>query len=260
MTPLRILQAAIVATALLALNACGPLQVRDEDANLGALREKSPGDIYAEMGREYLKQGQPTVALRKLKHGLEVDPDNAQIHAVLGLLYQRLGEHGPANRHYATASELEPQNPYFHNAWGSYLCQQEDFPAADRQFRLALANPLYDRPWQAATNAGVCALRAGDTEAAEGYLRRALSGNPQVALALQKMMQITLQRQDYTEAAGYLQRYERVASHTPQTLLQGMRIQLGLNDTETAARYRDALQARYPDAPETRTATELSQP
>ncbi len=243
-------------TAALLLSACNSAQLREDDRDLGATQEKSSGDIYAEMGREYLKQGQPKVALRKLQYGLEVDPDNAQVHAVLGLLYQRLGEYGSADRHYAMASELAPQNPYFHNAWGSFLCERGRYPEAERQFQLALDNPLYDRPWQAATNAGVCALRNGDQEVGEGYLRRALSSNPRVALALQKMTEINLERGDYAEAQRYLQRYEQIAQHTPQTLLQGLRIYLGTNDAETAQRYRDALQTRYPDAPETRTAQE----
>lgn len=38
-------------------------------------REDRPGDIYAQMGQGYLKEGQPGVALRKLRRGLEVDPE-----------------------------------------------------------------------------------------------------------------------------------------------------------------------------------------
>ncbi len=248
--------ASLLAATLL-LGACESMQMQEAD-NLGVAPEKSSADVYAEMGREYLKQGQPKVALRKLQRGLEVDPDNAQVHAVLGLLYQRLGEHGPADRHYAIASDLEPQNPYFHNAWGSYLCERGRYAEADREFQAALSNPLYDRPWQAATNAGVCALRQGDNEAGEGYLRRALASNPRVALALQKMMEIHLERADYNGAQAYLQRFEQLAPHTPQTLLEGMRIYLGTHNEEAAQRYQEALQQRYPDAPETRTARELA--
>ncbi len=245
----------LLAAAL--LSGCNPAQIREDD-DLGATREKSSGDIYAEMGREYMKQGQPKVALRKLQYGLEVDPDNPQIHAVLGLLYQRLGEYGPADRHYAAASDLDPQNPYYHNAWGSFLCERGRYPEADRQFLLALDNPLYDRPWQAAANAGVCALRAGDKEGGEAYLRRALNVNPRIPLALQKMMEIHLERGEYTEASQYLQRFEQIAPHTPQTLLQGLRIHRETGNAETAKRYREALETRYPDAPETRTAQELA--
>ena len=242
--------------AALLLAACNPTQIRD-DQELSTGPGKSSGDIYAEMGREYMKQGQPKVALRKLQYGLEIDPDNAQVHAVLGLLYQRLGEFPAADRHYAAASRFDPQNPYYHNAWVSFLCDRGRYPEADRQFVLALDNPLYDRPWQAATNAGVCALRNGDPEAGEGYLRRALSSNPRVALALLKMMEINLERGDHGAAAAYLQRYEQVAAHSAQTLLQGMRVYLGSGDKETALRYSNALRERYPDAPETRTAQEL---
>ena len=84
----------MVALLLSLLAACQVPGIRDEDptGDLGAVPESRPGDIYAELGREYIKQGQPAVALTKLKRGLEVDPRNPHIHLVLGRLYEQLGE------------------------------------------------------------------------------------------------------------------------------------------------------------------------
>jgi type IV pilus assembly protein PilF len=211
------------------------------------------------MGQEYMKEGQPAVALRKLKRGLEVDPDNAGIHAVLGRLYEQLGETAQAQEHFSRASALAPKNPYYRNAWGGFLCQQGQYEEADQQFRLALENPLYQTPWAAYTNAGVCAYRAGKLESSENYLRQALSANPRIPLALLKMTQIDLAKADYQSARTYLERYRALVPHTPETLLLGVMIELGLNHPDGVLRYKTVLEARFPDAPETQTARELSQ-
>jgi type IV pilus assembly protein PilF len=246
---------------LLLLTGCTLPGVREGNStDLGATRAERPGDVYAQMGQAYMDEGQRGVALRKLKYGLQVDPDNARIHAVLGMLYQRLGESEPAQTHFARASELEPQNPYFRNAWGGFLCQQGELQEADRQFRLALQNPLYDRPWQASTNAGLCALRAGDTARAEEYLRRALSTHPGIPQALAQMARIELERGDLQAAHGYLERYAQVAPHTADTLLLGARIGHARARPDDLDHFRQALETRFPDAPETQTARELKLP
>ncbi len=247
-----------LAALLLALAACTTPGIKEE-VDLGAGRENRPGDVYAEMGQAYMREGQPRVALRKLKRGLKADPGNPQIHAVLGRLYQQLGEAEQANQHYSMASDLEPQNPYFHNAWGSFLCQRQDYEAADEQFQLALRNPLYDRPWQAATNAGLCAYRAGLPEQASAYLHNALNRNPRIPQALLKMATIENERGNLDQANGYLQRYTALAPHTPHTLLLGLHIERGLGNKAGADRYLEILRQDYPDAPETRTATELNE-
>ena len=152
----------MVTLLVLPLAACQAPGIRDDaTGDLGAVPEERPGDVYAEMGREYMRQGRPAVALAKLKHGLEVDPKNPQIHANLGRLYEQLGETQLADKHYSEAADRAPKDPYIRNAWGSFLCQQGEYDQADEQFRLALQNPLYRQPWAANTNAGVCALRAG---------------------------------------------------------------------------------------------------
>lgn len=252
----------LVAMSLLSLSACTAPGERDNAGNddLGAMREHRSGDIYAEMGKAYINEGQPAVALRKLKRGLELDPDNAQIHAVLGRLYQQLGESDAAAINYRKASEIEPQNPYFRNAWGSFLCQQGDYDKADEQFRLALKNPLYTQPWMASANAGVCALRAQREAQGEKYLRQALSLNPRIPIALLRMARITATRGEYATAKTYLERYRELVPHTADTLLLGLRIEQGLGDADGVARYRATLEQRFPDAPETQTAKELSHP
>jgi type IV pilus assembly protein PilF len=257
----RTLLTALAGTLLaLLLSACASMGIQEGDSgsDLGAMRQRRPGDIYAQLGQEYLKEGQPGVALNKLKRGLDIDPGNARIHAVLGLLYERLGEARPAAEHYASSVELEPQNPFFHNAWGSFLCQQGEYEKADEQFRQALDNPLYNQPWATQTNAGVCALRAEHSAAAEQYLRQALTSNPRIPLALLKMAQINIDRGEYAGAHDYLVRYGQLVGPSPPSLLLQLKAALGLGDKAAAAQLLGELTKRFPDAPETQIARGLS--
>jgi len=250
----------IAAIALLAVGCAttGGMSGDDDTGDLGEVQEKRPGDIYAQLGQQYMTDGQPAVALRKLKRGLTLDPDNPQIHAVMGLLYQRLGETGPARSHFSEAISLEPRNPYYRNLWGSFLCQQRDFAEADEQFRLALKNPLYNKPWSANTNAGLCAYQSGDVEKAETYLRQALSINPAIPQALLKMSRINFDRGDFVGAKRYLERYRSLVPHNAETLLLGLRIEHQMGSRDGMERYLAVLRHRFPDAPETRLAEQLS--
>ena len=82
---------------------------------------------------------------------------------------------------------------------------------------------------------------------------------PLARKALIKLAEIELQNDRLTQARSYLQRYNALAPHNPQTLLTGYQIESRLGNTVEAKRYLDFLQQGYPDAPETRTAKELDQ-
>lgn len=255
---------ALVAALALPLGGCTPSTLRpeggDATGDLGAQREERPGDIYAKIGEEYIKDGQPAVALRKLNRGLELDPDNPHIHAVLGTLYDRLKELDKAEYHYRRSIELSPKNPYYHNALGSFLCQRERYQEADEEFQKALQNPLYSTPWAATSNAGVCAYRAGKRERAEDYLRKALSLNPQIPQALLKMAQLKYDQGDPPSAQDYLRRYQAVAPPNPEALWLAIRLARKLGDLKTARAYQLELRERFPDAPENQHARESNKP
>jgi len=257
----------VVALCLIVLSGCAAISQpqidnssNNDGSNIDATQENRSGNIYAQMGLEYMKAGQPDVALRKLKRGLSIDPNNPQIYAVLGRLYELLGKPKFAEEHYLRSIELEPNNSFFRNAWGSFLCQQGEYERADVEFRKALNNPLYNKPWDAKTNAGVCALRAGRREDGENYLKQALAANPNIPLALAKLAQIKLESKNYIEAQQYLARYEQNSIPSPSSLLLKCKVALGLKDQAMARDCKEKLIQSFPDAPETKTARELVLP
>ncbi len=244
---------------VLLFSGCQTANVRDNTGDLGVQTAESPADIYVQLGLAYMQEGRYDVALRKLKHGIELDPNHAQAHNVLGVLYERLGETEEAETHYRKALRLAPKDPYIRNAWGSFLCKQGKYREADEQFDLALKNPLYETPWVALTNAGICARQIPDTKKAETYFRKALTLNKTFASALYQMARISLEKGNALTARGYLERYLSVAKHTPASLLLGVRIEHALGNEDTEASYRLLLQRKYPDAPEVQQLDEIPQ-
>lgn len=210
----------------------------------------SPATDYVSMGVEYLKRGQPAVALQRLKRGQELDPNYAPVYNVLAILYEQLGENDLARAHFARAIELAPKDPYIRNAYGTFLCNQRDYPAAEAAFQRALENPLYPTPWVAHTNAGICARQGGDPVKAETSLRQALSANPNFGPALYQMAELSYAQGNLTGAKDYLGRLLRAAQPNAESLALAVRVERGLGDRLQAKRYEQQLRERFPDSPE----------
>ncbi len=209
-------------------------------------------ELNTQLGLAYMQRGEMTRALARLKRAVAADPAYARAHTALGVLYERLGELEQAEAHHRRAVRADPRDSYAHNAYGSFLCARGRLAAADAEFRAALANPLYETPWVALTNAGLCALKAGDPRQAETYFREALGRNPRFAPALIAMADLSFQQGRYLQARAYLQRYQAVAPHTPRSLWLGVRIERRLGDRDAEASYALLLKGKFPDAQETR--------
>jgi type IV pilus assembly protein PilF len=223
---------------------------QDTTGDLGSEKRESPAQIYVEMGIAYLQDGQPAVALQRLKKAISIDPQNSEAHNVIAILYERLGKTELAREHYDKAAQLAPQNPYIRNARGSFFCNQGLYEEAEAEYASALSNPLYPTPSVAMTNAGICAERMGDRVKAEQYYRRALTANAEYSQALYQMAELSLQQGNPLSARGYLERYNAVADPTAGSLWLGVQIERRLGDPRKASYYQEQLLENFPDAPE----------
>jgi type IV pilus assembly protein PilF len=234
----------------LLLSACATTGGDDATGNLGQNKRESPAQIYVEMGVAYMRDGQESVALKKLRRAIEIDPEHSQAHNVIAILYDRLGEGAQAAKHYDRAAALDPRDPYIRNARGSFYCKQEQYDLALQEFDLALDNPLYPTPWVALTNAGLCSKRAEDKVQAEKYFRRALTRNPRYSPALIQMAEISFEQQNDLSARAYLERYHSEANATAASLWLGVRVEKKLGDRLKSIKYKRRLLKEFPDSPE----------
>jgi type IV pilus assembly protein PilF len=244
----------LVLLGMLVLAGCQSTGVRDDfgeqHGDIESESRHGPGDIYVKLAVAYMREGRLDVAMQKIKQGIDVEPDNGEAYNVLALLYQQLGENRLAEENFEHALRLQPRNPYIHNAFGSFLCGHDRFDDADEQFRAALANPLYRTPEIALTNAGICARQGNNPSAAEEYFRRALEQQPMFPQALYQMAQVSYDKGDDLAARGYLQRYQAVAKHTPQSLWLGIQTERRLGDKNAVASYEMLLRGNFPDSKE----------
>jgi len=227
----------------------GPSKYSDE-SGLGEEQEESTADIYVGLAIAYLQTGDTGTALRKIRRGLELDPENARAHTVIALTYERLEETELASRHYLRSIELAPRDPFTRNAYGSFLCNLGRYADSVEQFDAALSNPLYETPEVALTNAGTCMRRAGKLDLAEQYLRRALRFDPQLANALIEMGEVRFDQGNYQEAREYLQRFLEVTQATSRSLWLGYRTEMMLGDRAGASDNELVLRTKFPNAVE----------
>ncbi len=229
---------------LLALTACsssGPSK-RTQDAE----RIHRLSQTYAKKGAIYLSEGKFKIALHDLNKAVELNPKNAEAYGTLGVLYERLGKLAEAEKHYAKARKLAPENPIILNNYGRYLCGLGKFEEGLKILQRAAADPLYDSRWIALTNAGECAIKAGDLAKAEGFLRQALALNSNYPPALAALAQLSFQKGQYLSARAFIERYKAQAKLTEDLLRLAAKIETALGDSQAARTYQEQLQRISP--------------
>ena len=240
---------------LLALAGCGG----NSDIKTPEAHQPSKlASIDTQLAVEYMKDGRDDVAMKKLQHAIDSDPDYAAAYDVLGLLYGKLGESEKAEASFKKALSLDPKNSGMLNNYGLFLCSHGKAEEGQKKFAAAIANPLYQTPDVAYTNAGICAIeQQKDPVAADRYFRKALGFNPKMAIALLQMAKISFATSKYLPARAYLERYEAVAKPTPESLWLGVQVEKQLGDKDREASYALSLRGKFPDSDQTKQLDEL---
>ena len=227
-------------TLALLLSACSS-EPKKSDAEL-----RKAAETNTALGRQYMNMGQNEVAQEKLKRAVAYDETYAPAHTMLAILYETLGVADQAEREYRLAVKYDPAQGDVNNNLGAFLCGIGKRGEADSYFKTAVADPFYDTPEIALSNAGDCALASGDLDKAESYLRQSLDYDDKLGSSLLSMAEVSFQQESYLRARAFLQRYEAVAEATEESLVLGYRIESALGDQESTDRYRTKLQQQYP--------------
>jgi len=209
---------------------------------------------------EYMRTGNMEIALERLDRAYDADPNYFYTHNIYGLLYQRLGRPELAEKHFKRAIALNNNDSGTKNNYGLFLCQNGRFGEAEKTFLSAAANPLYESPALAYSNAGTCAMMNKQFDIAEKHFRQALALAPEIPAALIQMAQLTYTQENYLSARGYLQRYQAVARHTPASLLLGINIERQLGDRNAVSSYEMLLKNNHPDSLEAKQLNQTARP
>ncbi|MEW5905105.1 MAG: type IV pilus biogenesis/stability protein PilW [Pseudomonadota bacterium] len=229
---------------LLSLTACGGASEVDERANKSA-------KIHTELAASYFERGQYAIALQEIGAALQSDDSYAQAYNVRALVHMTLKEDEEADRDFRRSLKLDPGNAGTHNNYGWFLCQRGRAKESIPQFLEALKDPLYATPDLAYSNAGVCAIKAGDLAVANSYLERALILHPEMPEALVGMAELNYTRGDYVMARMHWQRFLQTDPQLDAAQLWlAVRIARKMNDRNAEASYAMQLRNRFPDSTE----------
>lgn len=208
--------------------------------------------VHAELGAAYFQAGNPAVALEELRVALDSDPSYFPAYSIRGLVRASLKENDRAEEDFRRAMDLAPNDPEVNNNYGWYLCESGRPRQSIAYFLQALKNPLYETPERAYTNAGTCALRAGDKDEAQGYLLKALQFSrdggslPRILLA-----GLFHQQGKLDEARVYLsEAMKLMGAPTAEALWLGIRIERKLGNRLAESSYAAQLRTRHPASAE----------
>jgi type IV pilus assembly protein PilF len=227
---------------VVALAACSSTSEKSGDQN------RKAAETNTALGRQYMERGDYEIALEKLKRAIAYDKTYAPAHTMLAILYETIGDPAAAGAAYRKALQYDPTDGDVNNNYGAYLCGTGKRREALPYFETAVRDPFYDTPEIALSNAGSCALAAGDLDKAETFLRQSLEYDDKLGAALLPMAEVSYKQRSYLRARGFLQRFEAVSPVTEESLSLGYAIESKLGDEASAKRYRLELLERGPGA------------
>jgi type IV pilus assembly protein PilF len=208
--------------------------------------------VFTELGFEYFKVGQIKVARDEAQKAVAAENRYGPAYHLLGLIYMEIEEDKLAEENFRRAIELEPSDSDAHNSYGRFLCTRGRYDEGQSQFIDAMRNPLYAKPEQAMTNAGLCSEKKGDLKQAESYYNKALKLQPNAPQATIKLAALQFRNGNLNEAQRLLTRHGEISPPTAESLWLGLRIERKLGDKSQEAIYNQQLRRRFPDAPETK--------
>lgn len=208
--------------------------------------------IHTELGAMYFQAGNPAVALDELQIALNADSSYYPAYSVRGLVQASLREYAKADDDFRRALDIAPNDPEVNNNYGWYLCETGKERQSIAYFLNALKSPLYETPDRAYTNAGTCALKAGDLEGAQGYLLKALQMSRDGAmLARLQLAKLFFQRGIFEESRIYLNdALKMMEPPTAEALWLGLRLERKSGNKSAEGGYAAQLRGRYPSSAE----------
>jgi len=204
-------------------------------------------DANANIGIDYLRKTQYDLALTSLHKALRFNPDHVEANWALGITYSRLKDPAEAEQFYSRAVQLQPR-PDILNSYGVFLCQQGKTDQAISNFNRAADNPRYTASADAYANAGFCLVQSNRLKDAEGFFRKALKNDPKQKTALLQMAEINYKQSRYFPARAFFQRLDATSTLSDESLLLGTRIELALNERDTANEYLRRYNSNNPGA------------
>ena len=205
---------------------------------------------FTDLAGAYFSRAQYKIALDELRKAITADSRYGPAYNVYGLIYMELAEDKLAEENFRRAIELDRNDSEARNNYGWFLCTRGRYDEGLEQFSTSLRNPLYARPEQAMSNAGLCAEMKGDLALAETNLNKSLKLQPDNPDTVLKLAGLHFRLGRLTEAQRLLGRHDELAPPNAESLWLGVRLERKLGDRAQEASYGLLLRKRFPESPE----------
>lgn len=216
--------------------------------------ERKALEEYVQLATAYVAQGNYERARMHLQRALEIDSDYAPALATQGLIYQRQGESELAESSYLKALDEDPGFTRARVFYAAYLFGEGRFEAARDQFARASADTGYADRASVFYNLGQAEQKLDNTEAAARAYQRAVELSRGDARALLALSSTLVELGRYDEAARYYDRLlgliarNKQMTHTPESLLTGIRLARHQGNEDREASLAILLRNQYPDS------------
>ena len=226
-------------------------------SNAQANRSKDAAAYNVQLGLAYLNQGDLQQAKDKLDRALKQNPDSADVHSARAYLFEHLNDPAQADSEFRTALRIAPRDPQIINNYAVYLCQTGRTDEGVKRFLESARNALYQTPWAAYTNAGVCLHAAKRDDEARTNFERALQIRPNFPEATYQLATMEFTRGELAPARQRIDAYLGSFEETPDLLLLGVRVARAQGDKMAAQRYARKLQLDFPSSDQARALAAL---
>lgn len=215
-----------------------------------ANEERQRAKVHTELGRLYLMEGRFEVALEEARVALAAETGYAPAHNLMALVYMALRKNELAEQSFRRAIGLAGSDPEINNDYGWFLCQTGKAQESMGHFKVAIANPLFQAPVKALTNAGVCSLILKEDRQAEDYFARALRLDRDNLTAVFWLADIAYRNNRLADAQQRMKDFHAKLEPTPQSAWLALRIDRKLGDRDGEARFMGILRRKFRDSPE----------
>lgn len=201
-----------------------------------------------DLAAAYYARGQYGVALEELKTAIDADSDYAPAYSVRALVYMDLKENDEAEKNFSKALKLDEANADTHHNYGWFLCQNEKYDLATKQFLSALKDPLYQTPDKTMISMAMCAEKAGQLAAAEEYYQKSLKIRTN-AQALYNLAKLAFQAREYPKARMRIYELNKLlVTPNSDAMWLTIRIEYKLNNKDVANKLVESFRKLFPDA------------
>jgi len=220
--------------------------------------ETSDGLTERKIDQSHAAQSRLTLALKyielesyqdakaNLDKAINYDADNAAVYLGYAYYYQRVNESKQAENAYLKARELAPKDGNIRNNYGTFLCAQQKYAAAEQEFLAAISAPFYNKVANSYDNAGKCAVKQGDDKKALSYFQSAYAHAPQNKAPLLSMTELNYNLANYQRANQLFLQYETAVKASAPSLWLGFKIANKLNEPALAEKYIRNLLTQFP--------------